>query len=394
MSTACLITSRSVAGFAANVARVAAAGDPDRMLPTLRTIWRWTFDGDTTTFAEHLLRHDWAHLDPLTYTITDSGPATAGVGVYADPPAGTANRGDARPGTTGTGWLYVIDTFDEHVVVFSATTLGMWAPHSRHRLHADADGCYSRPLPPHGDAVTADHVGHRWRPARVSVDGLATAWPADVCTGEHARGVVVVRIDHDTLAQAIDDLHEFYRLRIPGSGLPSHRLDGDLLVTTWFAGTPHAQADHTYADRDGRFILGPHIWPWIVSYGDTALDEQQMRLRNGTGRLRDWVSAAGFFASNPELAGYTLPQVCAAVTALAGDRGVAVIEPDRGGDCVWLVAPSYALLITPADWDHIAHTVRLPRPLAGSWTADTPVPVLTVRQVAAACATPEPSTPA
>jgi hypothetical protein len=185
MNTACLITSRSAAGFAAHVARVAADGDPDRMLPALRTIWRWTFDGDTTTFTQHLLRHDWAHLDPHTYTITDGGAATAGVGVYADPPdAGTATRSDARPGTTGTAWLYVIDAFDEHVVVFFrhhirdvGATQPPPAPHGRGRLLLAAAAVAGVPIVGHVFPLRADIT------IRLSLPTNLTAAEADRLTG-------------------------------------------------------------------------------------------------------------------------------------------------------------------------------------------------------------------
>ncbi|MFY1674066.1 hypothetical protein ACN27G_29640 [Plantactinospora sp. WMMB334] len=86
-------------------------------------------------------------------------------------------------------------------------------------------------------------------PATVSVDGLHTAWTAEVCTGEHARAVTVVRFDHDTLADAIDTLHTFYADQLPGSGLPQLDLYGDVLVTTWFTGTPHAQSQVTLRRR-------------------------------------------------------------------------------------------------------------------------------------------------
>jgi hypothetical protein len=385
MRTACLIGTRTPAGYGDTVVRVAAGGDPDRMLPALRMIWRWTFDGDTAAFTERLLRHNWAILD-VTTTIAAAG------GGNVEPGIGTAARDGhpvqrahtADPYGTQTAWLYVIDTLDEQILVFCAAAQNWWATHRRHRLHADLDGTYSSPLPVLGDAATADEVGHDWRPATVSLDGLHTAWTAEICTTEHARGVIVVRFDHDTLAEAIDVLETFYADRLPGSGLPRHSLDGDVLVTTWYAGTPHTQSQVTYADRHGRFIIGPHVWPWIVT--DNHRRSAGVLLRNGVAPIREWVSPAGFFACHPHLGRYTLPQVCAALADLAGARGVAVIEPVGGGGHVWLVAPSHALMITPVARNDTAGTVLLPRPLGGSWTADDPVPVLTAGQVAQACA--------
>jgi hypothetical protein len=107
-------------------------------------------------------------------------------------------------------------------------------------------------------------------------------------------------------------------------------------------------------------------------------------LRNGVAPIREWVSRGGFSACHPSLRGYRLAQVSAAITDLAGARGVAVLEAAGGGGHVWLVAPGHTLMITPVARDDIAGTVLLPRPLGGSWTAD--VPVLTAEQVAAACA--------
>jgi hypothetical protein len=393
MRTACLIGTRTSAGYGDTVVRVAAGGYPDQMLPTLRQIWRWTFDADTTAFTEGLLAHNWVTLDVAVSVPPGGGTVEPGIGTPAttfDDLVGRRLRTtDSR--MTGTVWLYVLDTLDEQVLVFQATADGQWATHSRHRLHADLDATISGPLAVAGDAAAADLVGHHWRPATVSLDGLHTAWTAQICAGEHARGVIVVRFDHDTLAEAIDVLETFYADRLPGSGLPRHHLDGDVLVTTWYTGTPHAQTQITYADRHGRFILGPNVWPWTVTGEHTPASTAA--LRNGIAPIREWVSPAGFFACHPHLDRYTLPQVCAATADLAGARGVAVIEPVGGGGHVWLVAASHALMITPVSRDDTASTVVLPRPLGGSWTDDQPVPLLTAGQVADACARLYPPSP-
>jgi hypothetical protein len=385
MRTACLIGTRDHGGGDTVTVRVSTGGHPDQMLPTLRAIWRWMFDGDTTAFTERLLRHHWVNLDPH---------ASAAAGADVEPGVGTRDTTDhtaidlhhgiAGPTPGDTEWLYVTDVVDDQIQVYRATGHGTWSKYGRHRLHADLDGTFSSPLPRLGDAATADQVGHHWRSATVSVDGLHTAWTAEICTGEHARGVIVVRFDHDTLADAIDTLHTFYADRLPGSGLPHHDLNGDLLVTTWYPGTPHAQSQSTYADARGRFILGPHVWPWIVTYENPPTTTGV--LRNGVPPIHEWVSPDGFFACHPHLADYPLAQVCAAITDLAGTRGVAVIARASNRGHVWLVAPSHALMITPAAWDTTAGAVLLPRPLGGSWACDQPVPTFTEAQVAAACA--------
>lgn len=388
MSIACLIGARNSRGmYSDTVVRVADGGHPEQMVPTLRAIWRQTFDGDTTAFTDQLLRHHWATFDPQASIATSANDVVEpGLGT-ATTPADYVNAtisAIAGPTETGTRWRYTVDALDEHIVVYRATAHGTWSRHSWHRLHADLDGTFSSPQPTLGDAATAGHIGHHWRLATVSVDGLHTAWTAEICTGEHARGVIVARFDRDTLAEAIEVLDTFYADRLPGSGLPRHHLVGEALVTTWYTGTPHTQSQLTYPDAHGRFILGPHLWPWIVT-SEHQPDPNGM-LRNGVAPIHEWVSPDGFFACHPRLHGYTLPQVCAAITDLAGTRGVAVLEPaDRGGH-VWLVAPSHSLMITPVVRDDLAGTVVLPRPLGGSWTVDEPVPMLTAGQVAAACA--------
>lgn len=388
MRIPCLIGACSPVGLvSATVVRVADGGHPDQMLPTLRAIWRQTFDGDTTAFTDQLLRHHWATLDPQASTATSANDVVElGLGT-ATTPADYVNATISAmtgPTETGTQWRYTVDALDEHITVYQATAHGTWSRHGRHRLHADLDGTFSSPQPTLGDAATADHIGHHWRAATVSIDGLHTAWTAEICTGEHTRGVIVVRFDHDTLAEAIDVLQAFYADRLPGSGLPRHYLVGEVLITTWYTDTPHAQSQLTYPDAHGRFILGPHLWPWIVT-GDQPPASTGM-LRNGVAPILEWVSPDGFFACHPGLHGYTLPQVCTAITDLAGPRGVAVLEPAGRGGHVWLIAHSHALMITPVERDDITGTVLLPRPLGGSWTVDEPVPMLTADQVAAACA--------
>jgi hypothetical protein len=95
--------------------------------------------------------------------------------------------------------------------------------------------------------------------------------------------VVVARFDTDTLDEVIDVLDLFYRDRRPGSGLPVMSRTGRQLTVRWFAGTGHDNYLHVLADVDGRYVLGPQIWPWILS-GEEIPGHDPTCLRGGTRR--------------------------------------------------------------------------------------------------------------
>ena len=280
-------------GHTATARRLARGRVPQRMLPVLRRTWRDVFDGDTGRFTDRLLAQDWALLDP------DCAGPVAGALLVAG--IGRIHRG-GRPDTVrvdlhdpraalGHDWLYLIEGLDDTVLVFEASVHGRWLLHSRHRLQATADGLESGPAPIVGDPATAAHVGHGWSRAVVSLDGLHTAWPAQVCTGEHARGVVVARFDTDTLDEVIDVCELFYADRLPGSALPRMRRDGATLTITRYAGTGHEQTQHVRADPAGRFILGPDVWPWILS-GQSVPGHDPTTLRPTAPRRRASSNAA------------------------------------------------------------------------------------------------------
>jgi hypothetical protein len=244
---------------------------PQQMLPLLRRIWRDVFDGDTHRFTDRLLAQDWALLDPDCAGPVAAAFLVAGIGQMdwsGQPDRLRVDLHDPRA-AIGREWLYLIEGLDDTVLVFEASVHGRWLPHSRHPLHAAADGLVSGPAPIVGDPATAAHLGHAWRRAVVSLDGLHTAWSAQICTGEHARGVIVARFDTDTLDEVIDVLDLFYRDRRPGSGLPSLHRDGRVLLARWFVGTPHEQLTRIFPDPRGRYMLGPHVWPWILCQEDT-----------------------------------------------------------------------------------------------------------------------------
>src|SRR5262249_21929159 len=154
------------------------------------------------------LAQDWAFLDPDCAGPVAGPNLVAGIGKtdYSGPPDAEARDIHTAGAPLGLQWAYLVDEVDDHVLVFEATVHGRWAWHSRHLLQAATDGLVSGPAPLVGDSVTAAAVGHAWRPAIVSLDGLHTAWHAEVCTGEQARGVVVTRFDPDTLDEVIDIL--------------------------------------------------------------------------------------------------------------------------------------------------------------------------------------------
>src|SRR6266545_6088452 len=225
---------------------------PERILPLLRRIWRDVFDGDTHRFTDRLLAQDWALLDPGCAGPVAGAFLVAGIGQMdwsGQPDRLRVDLHDPRA-AIGHEWLYLIEGLDDTVLVFEASVHGRWLLHSRHPLQAAADGVIFGPVPIVGDLATAARVGHAWRRAVVSLDGLHTAWPAQICTGEHARGVVVARFDTDTLDEVIDVLDLFHRDRRPGSGLPVMSRTGRQLTVRWFAGTGHDNYLHVLADVD------------------------------------------------------------------------------------------------------------------------------------------------
>ncbi len=362
---------------------------PQRMLPVLRRIWREVFDGDTCRFTDRLLAQDWACLDcdcagPVAAAFLVAGIGQMDCSGRPDPPR--VDLHDPRA-AAGHDWLYVIEGLDDTVLVFEAgsSVHGRWLLHSRHRLQAAADGLVSGPAPIVGDPATAAHVGHAWRRAVVSLDGLPTAWPAQICTGEHARGVVVARFDTDTLGDVIDVCDRFHRDRRPGSALPRLHRDGPVLTVTRYADTGHAQTSWIHADPPGCFVLGPDVWPWILSQ-EMVPGHDPTTLR-GIPPILQWTSPDGFATAHPDLAAQPLPLICAALALVHPGRPAVIAAADPDAGYVWLPAPGHALMLPTRPHPQPTNTqaVTLPRPLGGSWTTDPPVPVVTAVQVLAGC---------
>ncbi|GIJ64837.1 hypothetical protein [Virgisporangium aurantiacum] len=395
MSTSCLLGSPHSDGRTATVVKVSAGFPPEQMLPLLRQVHSVAFDGETTRMAERLLTHGWLQLGIDLPTSPTAEARFAGVLthtplglVYVDPPAPFQVR-IGQPLQAGMAqWLYLLDERDDTVVVYEATVHGRWLRHSHHPLRLTRPEPLPATIAAAGDAATARHV-HRWRPACVSLDGWSGAWDAQICTVEYDRGVIVARLDTDTLAGVIADTDAWLAERRPGSGLPDlHVDDGGRLTVTWFAGTGHRQQHTIDADPDGRFLLGPHVLPWILA-GEPVPGSDPRHLRNGTPPIVEWATETALHACHPALGHYPLPVLAAALRALSGclGGGIGVLAPTNGatGHHVWLLTDGHALLVTPTSHDPDAGTVTLPRPLAGSWSDDQPVPVFTASQLAAFC---------
>ena len=105
--------------------------------------------------------------------------------------------------------------------------------------------------------------------------------------------------------------------------------------------------------------------------------------------IRQWLTSTAFAAAVPRLAPYPLPAI-SHVLAQLRTTAVAVLaapdDPSGGGPRrVYLVAPSYALLVEATEAGH--RHVRLPSPLSGA-AVGVPAPVVDVDTVLAALTRP------
>jgi uncharacterized protein DUF4314 len=389
----CLLGELHTDGHRYTCVPVARPTEPGDMIPALRHFWRHTADGEPGRLYNWVLGEAWLVFDPTGQLHTAGGERIDGIGVVdPNPAAPVPAHGDLhRPaaGPDRPGWAYLYDPDWEQILVYEATVHGRWALHSRHDLHAPPASPLAGPQPPAGDAATAAGHTHRWRQATVALPGLDEAWPAQICTIEHRRGQVVARLDPQVLAAVIPLAESLHRDRRPGSVLPTLVLDTYIpqgLQVSWYPGSGHEQTQRIEPDPDRRLVIGPHILPWTLP-ADTIGGDHTALVNGVPGQVREWVTEAGFHACNPELAGYPLPLVCAAIAACCPHMTavLATSTTDLGGP-VWLVGASHALLLTPTSHRPTGGRVRLPRPLAGTWAADPPVQVLTAHQVATTCA--------
>lgn len=381
MGVRCLLGSLHDDGRHVSVVPVLDGARPDDMLSVLRRVLHHCFDGDHVAMAERLLTHGWLCLDPDAVDADDVRPqhvVVGGIGVAMSDPPGPTCRDITRDSLTNrAAWLYILDDREASVTVFEATVHGRFAWHSHRSLQ--------RPETEVGVGVFGDaadgRLGHRWRPAHVSLDGLHTAFAAQVCTVEHGRGVIVARFDRDGLADVLEVTDVFYGDVRPGSGIPHLVVVDGVLIVSWYTGTCHGQTQQIGPDVEGRYILPSHVLPWIMA-GEPSPGDRPGELRNGVPPIREWVTEAGVHACHPGLAAYSLAQISAALAALGGTTPGVLAGVD--GVHVWVIAPTHALML--ARIPGAPGTVILPRPLNGSWHDDRPVPVFTADTVADSCA--------
>lgn len=218
------------------------------MIPALRRFWRDNAEGEPGRFTNLVLTTIGrsstlpvappAGVSPVSVTASRSAAPVW-------PTRASPNRSEAtctsRPTTSDTrpGWLYLLDHDWEQVLVYEATVHGRWLPHSRHDLAAPPGELVR--LAPLGDAATTAGHAHRWRPATVALPGLDQAWPAEICTLEHRRGLVVARFHPDVFAAVISLADSLHHDRLPDPALAALRLDSGIVHVTWYPGSGHEQ---------------------------------------------------------------------------------------------------------------------------------------------------------
>jgi hypothetical protein len=388
----CLLGELHTDGHRYTAVPVTRPTDPGDMIPALRYFWRHKAQGESGRFTNWVLTNGWAYFDPTGHAVPSHGERIGGIGVTDPNPAAVPVHGDLHHRDAGPhrpGWLYLLDPDWEQMVVYEATVHGRWALHSRQDLYAPPPSPLAGPEPPAGDAATTTGHVHRWREATVALPGLDEGWPAEICATEHLRGQVVARLRPEVLAVVISRVDRLRRDRRGGSMLPTLVLDTYIpqgLQVTWYPDSAHEQTQRIEPDEHRRLVIGQHILPWTLP-AETTPDHAAALVNGIPTQVREWVTEAGFGACNPDLAGYPLPLVCAAIAASCPRQAavIATSTTDLGGP-VWLVGASHALLLTPTSNRPTGGRVTLPRPLAGTWAADPPVQVLTADQVAQACA--------
>ncbi len=282
MSIRCLIatTTGGDDGLAARASRVLDHGGPPAvMLPLLIHIWRHTFATDTAAMAATLAGHDWAWLNADPRELPQPGlRQVPGVGyAHSDAatpePASIPAAGRRQP----PGWVYVIDAAGDAVTVYTVPADGLRRRHSRHRLGLPA-------APPCGDAAT----GHTWTDATVVVEDWIGPYPAQVCTGTHPHPYAIARFT-TAVAERIAADTQAARGPGPHDDDPWLRRGEHGFDVVRFAGTEYEQVHPVARDRDGRHLVGAHLWDWRVADptgprpapGPTAQGWVAVRVRHG-----------------------------------------------------------------------------------------------------------------
>ncbi|MGY0234057.1 hypothetical protein [Longispora urticae] len=118
---------------------------------------------------------------------------------------------------------------------------------------------------------------------------------------------------------------------------------------------------------------------WLHTSGPRSFEH----MRQPVGPLREWVGPLGLTAVHPCLDGFPLHLVHLALAVLAPGLPGVIDSCDRVS-AVWVIGAGHAMRVS-APIDRSAGTAVVPRPLGGSWAADTPAVLLTAEQVATVC---------
>ncbi|WP_146605798.1 hypothetical protein [Micromonospora craterilacus] len=331
-------------------------GEHPQMIALLRWLWADQFNADTAALVDAMVRR------PRTSTA-----AMRSDSVHAD--LRTASSLNVAE------WLYLVDVRTEQILVYEATIHDRWLHHSTHPLRTPP-----QPRPAHPSDGTA--VGDPWRPASVSLDGLYTSWPARILVNDHRSDAIVVQLDLATLADIIGAAVTLDLAR--PDGMPAIAITNGTVTATWYSNSDHEQVQRITPDGNGEVVIGPHLMPWTLPQEQVL--GYDIHAVTASAPVRQWVSQDEFRAHHPDLAAFPLTTVCAAILDLS-PHIPAVLGTDRTPHVVWLVAPTHALMVTPASGEarRGRRGVTLPRPLAGTWSSDPEVVVLSPIAVAAAC---------
>ncbi|MFY1673998.1 hypothetical protein ACN27G_29265 [Plantactinospora sp. WMMB334] len=273
------------------------------MLPVLRSLLD-DAAGDMGLMTDQVMTHGWISLGiptpPGRATPTSAAPPRLHLDLHE---ASVPPRAE---------WLYLLGDREPMLLVYEATVHCTWARHSRHWLPAPADAPLPTGLGIVGDLATG-HGEDRWRPATIGLAGPHTAWQAEICSTEWARGVIVARLDREVLRDVIDVTWQWHEGRLPGSGLPVLTLAAHILIVLWWNGSGHEQTQQISpgfqirADEitprilpnlDVHYVIGQHVLPWTLPTEERP-GYRPDELRNGVPPIREWVTEAGVHAAYP-----------------------------------------------------------------------------------------------
>ncbi len=178
-----------------------------------------------------------------------------------------------------------------------------------------------------------------------------------------------------------------------GQSFEVHRVDTDTDTDL----TGHECFDAMPTDEQIAILLDQHTTPPAAGRPGHQVRTPQEKTPTAMTPpvIRRWLTPAGFAAAVPALATYPLPVLSHALARLRTTAVAALAAPHSGedtdGTAVYLIAPSYVLLVDatdPADaGDDTRRHVLVAAPLAGA-TVTVPVPVVDVDTLLATLAEP------